>query len=582
MRRALSAVLVVLFSCGPVVEEQNPSGVASQHTTWVADPLVVTSLQSAGLVTPDEANTLVALFDEAGVGTLYVTPGVPGSSDPIKGFFLKSSAVVGTLVGGTARYTTNAWTSVADVTASTFEVDGLQGLAFVLPARGATGPVDFALRVQVDGSNFWINNGGRNFRVDVLAPVSLEWVGGFSAAQDGLARDLSAAPAFTGHPLTIEVDTYPQMPGVAPVLWWTTDGHATKQSAPMRLSGIRTGQFGNNSRWSAAVPATHLVAGGKVELWVEAKGPQNTLWESRGGQNHRATVVAAPDIPWAALGQYTFSKCRYVDGRCETGWFHSKGVAEPFLATPSEFQAYASNPSLAVDVYVPGVTDNAASSGMQPTFVRVEMYSPFFSGAPGAAWAGHPFTFREKVGNNWRFEWNIREFRSPTRLLNGEVCSVNGDYPYKIRMSADGGQTWRWLGTGGVPSGGANRTMRWANSVSAPQLSPTPSPIFAERAVGSVEKRTVELVNTNSFPVSVRNLAFEDPTGSYTVAVPGCTTLATCTRTLPSGGRFDVVLTFSPTQTGPTNAWLRMEATNVDQPCSGDGVFTLMLEGAGS
>jgi hypothetical protein len=138
----------------------------------------------------------------------------------------------------------------------------------------------------------------------------------------------------------------------------------------------------------------------------------------------------------------------------------------------THYQVYASAPSLAVEVYAPGITDayHPAPSG-NPSLIRAEVYSPFFSGRPDGAWKGHRMYLRELAGNNWRFSWDIRDFRNVSMAGPiGVDCADAGTYPFKIRLSTNGGKSWKWLGTEGLPYGGQNLSFEWDNHWNQPAI----------------------------------------------------------------------------------------------------------------
>jgi hypothetical protein len=98
--------------------------------------------------------------------------------------------------------------------------------------------------------------------------------------------------------------------------------------------------------------------------------------------------------------------------------------------------------------------------------VRVEAWSPFFSGTAAGVWTAYPMPFIETNGNNCRFKWLLQNtgFVQAPPGVNypaGKNYPVDGAYPYKVRISTNGGVTWQWLGTAGLPNGGSNRTINW-------------------------------------------------------------------------------------------------------------------------
>ncbi len=582
MRTGFAVALWVWVGCGVAPELPTPpeetGELAASSAPLSPRAQVVDALQAAGLLTAAQQRELVALADEP-VGALYVTPGVPSPTDELTFFFIESASVVDAVTDGMVRTTADGWSTTRDVDGSAFTAGGLRGVRFVLPARGVAGPLELAARLQLGGSTVWLNKGGANYRLDVLADVSLKWVGNLTAHQEGLRRAFDGGALYAGHPLTVEVDTYPMTPNVKATLYWSTDGQQTVKSAPLSLAALKVGSYANNARWSGSLPAAELAAGGNVELWVEVKGSKNTLWDSQQGSNYRAGVLASPKVTWAELGAFRFNKCRYVDGHCETGWFYGSGLAEPFSATPSDYQVYAAAPSLSVELYAPGVTDRGGPADGQGGFVRAEVYSPFFSGSPSGAWKAFPLSFAEVAGNNWRLKWDVRTFRAPRMPAIGVDCAVDGDYPFKIRLSTDGGKSWQWLGTGALPSGGSNRTMRWANLSFAPQLSQDGSTLFTGVPVGSSRTRSVSFVNTNNTVVNVEKVAVDDPSGSFSVTAAACASLSSCNVALKAGERITLQLKYTAKQSD-VQAQLHLTLNDTSQGCYGRGDFPIQLVGA--
>ncbi len=568
-----------LLGCGSAaVDSPAPTDLVSSDAPLAARA-IPDALVSAGLISSAELRQLVLLADEP-LGALFVTPGVPGPNDDITLFLVQSSKGVEPITAGMARYTADGWSSTRDLGGTPFATGGLRGVRFALPPRGSVGPLEAALRLSLGSTSFWLNAGGDNYRVDVMPEVKLQWVGNLRAHQEGLPRAFGGEPLYTGHSLTVEIDTFPQMPGVEPVLRWSTNGQASLKSAGMSLAQLRTGGYRNNSRWTATLPASAL-SGSALELWVEAKGPKNTLWDSRGGANYRGPRAASPAVEWAELGAYRFNKCRFVDGHCETGWFYGDGLANPFSATPGDYQVYAAAPSLAVELYVPGVTP-VAPVEPQSTFVRAEVFSPFFSGDPAGAWKGYPMDFSETAGNNWRLKWDVREFRAPGMPAIGVDCPADGDYPFKIRLSSDGGKSWRWLGAAGLPTGGDNRTLRWRNVSAVPQLTVDGSTAFPGVPVGSNRNRTVYLVNTQNAPINVERLSLEDASGTFSLTAPACSSLNSCQVTLKGGERLALQLRFAPKAAGDVQAQVHAQLSDGSQSCGGRGDFPVTLSGSGS
>lgn len=86
------------------------------------------------------------------------------------------------------------------------------------------------------------------------------------------------------------------------------------------------------------------------------------------------------------------------------------------------------------EVYVAGLTDNDAD----PAGILAEVETNIgYDGGPLQAWTHDPLSFETRVGNNYRYQWQLSEHVGR---------ADRGDYQYRFRFSADGGQHWRYLG----------------------------------------------------------------------------------------------------------------------------------------
>ena len=295
------------------------------------------------------------------------------------------------------------------------------------------------------------------------APDAVAWAGTVLSDEDGLPRPPGAA-IFAGHALAVSAESWPQSPAAHAILHWSTNGFGAIHHTPMSFAAIGVGPTGENARWSSALPASVLSAGATLAFWIEASSPNGGLIESRSGQNYGGPIAPAPAPGWGEVGDYTFTKC-HAPPDCQYGWFYSSGLPDPLSATLADYQVYAWAPSPAVELWVPGLTDAPGVTAADAAgFLRVEVWSPFFSGKPDGAWAAHALALDEVDGNNWRYRWQVRIQAAPGLPAIGVDCPLDGDYPFKLRVSTDGGASWSWLGTAGFPDGGANRTMHWQNA----------------------------------------------------------------------------------------------------------------------
>ena len=540
---------------------------------------VAGKLEAAGVLTGPQALGLLRVSAGKDLWGVFVTPGAPGADQAIEVVVLAPDGLVEMPSTGAVRWSADGWSHQADAPGEKFAATPLRGLVFTLGARGSPGSIDFAVALQFGGATVWLNREGANYHLEVLGQRRLDYVGGLTAQQGGVLRQLTADPLFAEHEVEFSVETYPPSSDVQPVLHWR--GQRGEGAAPMGLSSVEAGPYRQNAQWTASVPPSQLRAEQTLEFWVEAKGPLNTLWDSQEGANHRMPVAVAPAPSWAELGAYSFTKCHPSGGgSCQVGWFYGSGLTEPFQATPAEYQVYAAAPSIAVEVYVPGVTDvGVLGPEGAPSFVRAEIFSPFFSGRPSGSWSGYPLRFAERAGNNWRLRWDVRSFSIPFSPPIGVDCAVNGDYPFKVRLSTDGGNRWQWLGQQGLPFGGDNRTMRWENQSAPPALSVSGSTQLPLTAVGHFATRRIELVNTTGMAVVMTGLAVQG--AAFSALVSGCPTLATCNRTLQSGERFPIDLRFAPSSPGVAQGQLQLFEHAEGDVCYQAGRLDVGLTGTG-
>jgi hypothetical protein len=421
---------------------------------------VAAALLQQGVISSSEASLLVPLGTESG-WTVMLTPGLPSSTQRLSMILVGQPGQPAD--SPIARWSVDQWQTYKDTAGQPYTVGGAPVLVFTLAQPTQLGNGTFAQAAARVGG-VWLNNGGQNYRFVVPSPNALSWIGNLTVGQDGKICGIPGGSLFVGHDTSVTVETYPMLPNTTATLHYSADGYATIHDVPMDLAAVNAGQYGNNARWVASIPTAALSPQTTVAIWAEAtsNGPGGVRWDSRNGQNYVAPMASAPQATWATLGTYGYFTST-------SGWYYgfSGSLANPLSATPGDFQVYATNPSPGVEVYVPGITDSpAGAAACSAGFVRVEAWSPFFSGQPGGAWTAYRLPFVETIGNNCRFKWLI-QYSDHTQAPPGVSFPANGDYPfdgdypYKFRISTDGGATWQWLGTGGLPDGGANRTLHW-------------------------------------------------------------------------------------------------------------------------
>ena len=461
----------MIVGCGaePAADEGVGDVAAAQSAGGPRDAVassVAASLLQQGVITASEAQMLVPLGTESG-WTVMLTPGIPNALARLSIIAVGQPVAAGQTGASTAapiaRWSSDQWGHSTDTAGVQYTVNTAPVLVFKLAEATQIGSGAFVeATVRVGG--VWLNNTSANYKFILASPNALSYLGGLAAGQDGVIRAIPGQTLLGGHDTSVTVETYPMLPNSAATLHWTDDNQATIHDVPMALAAVNVGAYANNARWTGAIPTGAMSAGPTVAFWVEAtsSGPGGALWDSRNGQNYVASVAAAPTVDWAELGTYGFFTSM-------SGWWYgyNAGLANPLSATPSNYQVYTTAPSPGVELHVPGVTDAVGgAAACSAGFIRVEAWSPFFSGTPGGAWKAYALPFAETIGNNCRFKWQIQDISHAMTPPGvdypaGGNYPVDGAYPYKVRISTDGGATWQWLGTSGLPSGGADRTITW-------------------------------------------------------------------------------------------------------------------------
>ncbi|GHG95136.1 DUF6209 family protein [Comamonas sp. JC664] len=172
-----------------------------------------------------------------------------------------------------------------------------------------------------------------------------------------------------------------------------------------------------------------------VELWFLTAGRTCTQrYDSNYGQNYAFPVEAqAPSaVVWA--GDWGGSLAR----DCE----HRDGLADPIVIDSYVMERACK--FVDADVYVPGVTDAATA---RPEYIHAQVE---FS-VDGAATQYKPLAFQGRVGNNYRYRWNLAS--EPLAYTPWSA------YAFGFRYSTDG-VSWYRIANGEGPSGGAARTLQ--------------------------------------------------------------------------------------------------------------------------
>ncbi len=567
---SLASILTGMWisACGMVAE---PDAMDAPLTPGVSSLELADALAANGTLTPDEARLLLSLGSEQGFD-VFVTPAVPGPSDLISMVlvFPQGEPVPS---GGMARVSVDRWDSEADVAGRFVTVIGRNAMLVELGRHPVGAEVRFAIRLGLGAEERWLNNGYQDYRVAVTEPQAVAWVGDIQVIQDGLVRSLPADPLFAGHATRVMIDTYPQTTEVRATLRYYVDQSVSEQAIPMSIQAIDQGPHHANSRWVASIPAAAIGKQGRVRLAIDVEGPMGSLVVLGGTSALEAVVQAAPLPSWGEVGVYRFSKATSY------AWTYQSGLVNPLDARPDQYGAYAWAPMPAVELYVPGVTDTRDAAVAD--FVKVEVWSPFFSGRVNGAWKGYAIPLREVVGNNFRYQWRVRITAAPYMPPMGVDFAEAGTYPFKFRVSTDGGEHWSWLGTGPLPDGGDNRFFLWDNVSYVAGLTVSGDTIFPKTRVNNTVTRSIEFVNTNNHTAVLTGITLDDPTGSWVLACDACPDLSTCALRLAPGDRFALLVTFAPKVSGAVlDATLNIAQFAQEEPNYLKGIQQVSLIGS--
>lgn len=495
-------------------------------STGVQDRLAGAPLDAEGI------RRAVSLGTESG-HEVVLSPAIPAVGE---GFTL---LVLGPTESASARVTRNAWANWMEVAGTPFE----GGVAFEIDHIYEA---EMELAIQLQGGDIWLNNRGDNYRVAASPERELEWVGAQGVSQGGVPRFLTGGAAvWAGHGTEIAVQTWPLAPKTDVVLRWTNDGYETIHEVPMDVASISAGPWSNNAQWAAEIPPQ--AQGTQLIWWVEASAGGTTVWDSQEGSNYQAAVAAPPQPTWAAAGRFAFTKCFDWTQGCQAGWFWFEGLPPVMGLSPGSYQAYASAPFPAIEVYIPGITDATHGAGLQRAvdsgLIVAQVWSPLFGDAEG--WGARNLGFVEKAGNNLRLSWQGRHTHTgaPTLPPFQALCVEDGQYPYVFRVSTDGGETFSWLSAGGaLDAGGDDFVIDWQSNQPdwSPSFGAVPAPNGGvwDVSAGLLE---VELVNTSNEVYTVESVTLDDPSGAFFLGVKGCEDAA-CAISLAPGERLELEL----------------------------------------
>ncbi len=345
-----------------------------------------------------------------------------------------------------ARTTSNGWGAqedlpLADVCPeSTWPIWGASlgkhpdGTVIELATRQAL-PPSFEVR------EVWMNNRGQNFRVEYRHRAS--WIG---------ATELRIVPndwepsrprepdlVLAGQDLPVTTRTFPMGGTTAPTLHWSVDGGASGD-VEMELVANGAGPYGNDSEWMGALPGDVVGAGAVVRAWVSATDATGAALEEKTDGGARRVLEIRPkrlEAQWGGgWGSFRPSSREYREG----GLFHATGAErETTLGCNNHGASLSSYVERVARLWIPGVSDRAYPSEdamrAHATLARAEVVTG--SGQTLRA------RFVGKQGNDFVFG-----FLAFTDLCMGDGPLTEGDHDFRLRVSLDGGATYRTFGDG--------------------------------------------------------------------------------------------------------------------------------------
>lgn len=164
-----------------------------------------------------------------------------------------------------------------------------------------------------------------------------------------------------------------------------------------------------------------------VDLWFMTSGLRCTAtYDSNYGENYRFAVADRAPAPVAWAGDVGNGMNR----QCE----HRAGIADPYVL--DSYVAERACMFVDVDVYVPGLTDAAT---LRPEALVGEVRQRLDEGEASM----QPLTFVERVGNNYRFRWQLER----QTLRYATWSSLH----YDFRFSTDGVEWYSLARADGTP-----------------------------------------------------------------------------------------------------------------------------------
>ncbi|MBK8011211.1 MAG: hypothetical protein IPK13_07660 [Deltaproteobacteria bacterium] len=460
MMRVQNAVMFLavgqaFFACGAPDSDQ---GLAQTSTSITAMKSTIVSAELCPNVPEALVGQSAYRFEpeltETGeiAGTLYLAPTNPEPGDEVFLFFVtRYGSAGGFSLTTTARFTTNGWGTFQDasLTRSCLTTPPTQVYYGSLGVFPQEADLQFAFRYEAvsrDRSALagWMNNNRENYTIPIRAPRPLQWMGDTHLRQYDYYMPSDGVEA--GHDLQVYTQLYPMGAARSVTLYWSDSRYSKIESVEMLPDKDFVGSNHSNAQWRGVIPADQVVDGRTIVYWLRAVDHQGaSRWESNDRRNFWVTPRHFPVVWTGGFGSYRPSTGGYrerelfdADERTSTGCY-APGAAGDYLER-------------AVRIYVPGITDRDTSdTGRIEAYaklIQTEIVTESFPGVP------------EDTVPTLRFVRKLRNDFIYTFLDFESYCNAVVDlpervvYPYKLRISTDGGRHWYWRGTEMGGSGG--------------------------------------------------------------------------------------------------------------------------------
>ena len=310
--------------------------------------------------------------------------------------------------------------------------------------------VRFAIRQRMPASfqteETWMNNRGRDYEIEYRHREP--WVGGSRLVLAGEAAPADAIAA--GVDLTVLAETYPMGAARAVELRWEVPSTDARGSVAMTLDRTAAGPYGNNAQWTAVVPGSVLRGGAQVRAHVTARFADDQAIDDAA----LSFVPRGFEVQWAGgFGQYRPTARDYREGDLfEDDLSTDLGCFNHGASTSSYVER-------ALRIWAPGITDRhdgAASNAALASLLRVEIVSDMPA----------PYTTRTARFADQRNNDFVYTFFPFGDFCFGGVTLPDGTYHYRVRISADGGQTWRERGLADQLGGEGSLEVRFRHDCS--------------------------------------------------------------------------------------------------------------------